>query len=184
MVDYIPVNPFFVMLALKRALSWRVSYLFTLPAGAVATAEFAPQPGSFFIVGGFRMGRVRNYLTGADVETINVFAYTEHVQARRSYVFGIDSDTMEGDSAWVEVSSDEPLVITVGNMETFPVTFSVTMQIGILNRSQLDEMTKLWEGWYNLLMSLGEYGLILPLKTESEGEKEKEKEKESVVAFR
>jgi hypothetical protein len=28
--------------------------------------------------------------------------------------------------------------------------------IGILNRSQLDEMIKLWEGWYNFLMSLAE----------------------------
>ena len=180
MVDYIPINPFFIMLALKKALSWRVSYLFVLPPGAEATLEFAPEPGSYFIVGGFRMGRVRNYSDGTVVETTNVFMYTEHVQARRSYVYGIDSDTMEGDSAWMEVSPEKPLTIFIANKETFPVSFSATMQIGILNKFQLGNMTKLWEGWYNLLMSLAKRTPILPLRTESEGEEEKER----VVAFR
>jgi len=157
-VDYIPINPFFIMLALKKALSWRVSYLFVLPPGAETSLEFAPQSGTFFIVGGFRMGKVKNYLTGAELETTNVFMYTEHEQARRSYVYGIDSDTMEGDSSWVEVGPEKPLTITIVNRETFPVSFSATMQIGMLNKFQLNEMIKLWKGLYNFLMSFSEKG--------------------------
>jgi hypothetical protein len=168
-VDYIPVNPFFIMLALKKALSWRVSYLFVLPPKAEVTFEFAPEAGTYFIIGAFRMGRVRNYLTGADVETINVFMYAEHEQTRRSYVYGINSDTMEGDSSWMEVGPEKPLTITIVNGETFPVSFSVTMHMGIMNKFQLDEMTKLWKGWYNLLTLFTKYDLLprLPFTTRS-----------------
>jgi hypothetical protein len=65
---------------------------------------------------------------------------------------------MEGDSSWVEVGPEKPLIITIVNRETFPVSFSATMQIGMLNKFQLNEMIKLWKGLYNFLMSFSEKG--------------------------
>jgi len=155
LVSFIPPwDPFFILLALCRAKSWSVSYRLTLPANSSVTIQFGPQPNTYFIVGGFVWGTPRD-LAGNPIESMDVYMTTEHVQARATIVYALESQYREGAPAWLDLSEASPLVITIVNSEPFTVTWSMTLYLGVLNEAQHRDMVQLWTGMYNHLWIMG-----------------------------